>query len=73
MPLFSNLEDYTGKYAIAPEYPDYDWKQDMKIIPVNSMQHKDMLANCKLVLEEGDGHIDIHPVLHKLITSKNSC
>ncbi len=26
MPLFSNLEDYTGKYAIATEYPDYDWK-----------------------------------------------
>ena len=38
MPLFSNLEDYTGKYAIATEYPDYDCKQDMKIIPVNTVR-----------------------------------
>jgi hypothetical protein len=47
MPLFSNLEDYTGKYAIATEYPDYDWKQDMKIIPVNSMQS---IKTCWLIV-----------------------
>ncbi|HZI72256.1 MAG TPA: hypothetical protein VFD60_13955 [Nitrososphaeraceae archaeon] len=49
---------------------DYDWTQDMKIIPVNfNSEHKDMLANCKMVLEEGGGHIAINPVFDKLITS----
>ena len=28
-----------------------------------------MLANCKMVLEEGGGHIAINPVFDKLITS----
>jgi hypothetical protein len=66
------------------EEPDYDkvidryrsegngdyWLQDMKIIPVNfNSEHKDMLANCKMVLEEGGGHIAINPVFDKLITS----
>jgi Terminase RNaseH-like domain len=52
------------------EYPDYDWTQDMKIIPINfNSEHKDMLANCKMVLEEGGGHIAINPVFDKLITS----
>jgi hypothetical protein len=42
------------------EYPDYDWTQDMKIIPVNfNTEHKDMLANCKMILEEGGGHFAI--------------
>jgi hypothetical protein len=46
------------------------WIQDMKIIPVNfNTEHKDMLANCKMVLEEGGGHIGINPIFDKLTTS----
>ena len=46
------------------------WLQDMKIIPVNfNSEHKDMLANCKMVLEEDGGHIAVNPMFNKLITS----
>jgi hypothetical protein len=57
------------RYKSEGNSSDY-WLQDMKIIPVNfNSEHKDMLANCEMVLEETGGHIAINPVFNKLITS----
>jgi hypothetical protein len=44
--------------------------RNMKIIPVSfGKEHKAMLGHCKMVFEDGGGHIAIHPSFDKLITS----
>lgn len=43
---------------------------DMHVVPVNfSTEHKNMLTNCKLLMERNGGYISIHPKFNKLITS----
>lgn len=57
------MKSYTSNSNEESNEPGYDEDQDQYA------EHKDMLANCKMVLEEGGGHIAINPVFDKMITS----
>jgi hypothetical protein len=48
-----------------------NWRQDMRIVPVNfNTEHKAMLGYCKMILENDGGRIAINPdIFDKLITA----
>jgi hypothetical protein len=49
---------------------DYDWTEDMLVIPVSfAKEHKEMLAHTKKLMENDGGQIAIAPKHDKLITS----
>jgi hypothetical protein len=46
-----------------------NYEYDMTVVPVNFSEGRDMLANCKMLMERDGGHISINKKFNKLITS----
>jgi hypothetical protein len=63
-------EDYEQENEYYRKFSkDYDWTQDMLVVPVSFVvNHKQMLAHIKKLMENDGGQIAIPPAFDELIT-----